>query len=131
MFAPNAASAYAKMSTTILGPRSIEQKTFQQVTGLLQAAKTNSTPSIAQLAEAVHKNTQLWTILATDAASDANSLPMALRAQIISLAVYSQKTGRAVLRKEADVDQLLEINRAIMAGLDGDSGTTQQPPKVQ
>jgi len=131
MFASNAASAYAKVSTSILGPRSIEQKTFQQVTGLLSAAQAAGGTSFGQLAEAVHKNTQLWTILATDAASDANALPPQLRAQIISLAVYSQKTGRAVLRKEAEIEQLLEINRAIMAGLDGDTGTPQQPLKVQ
>ncbi len=131
MFAPNAASAYAKVSNAVLGPRSIEQKAFQQITGLLQAAQSGRQVKTAQLAEAVHKNTQLWTILATDAASEANALPPALRAQIISLAVYSQKTGRAVLRKEAEIEELIEVNRAIMAGLDGDAGSSPQPVKVQ
>jgi len=131
MFATNAAAAYAKVSNSVLGPRSVEQKVFQQVTGLLNAANASTNISTAQIAEAVHKNSQLWTILATDAASEENALPPALRAQIISLAIFSQKTGRAVLRKESKLDELIEVNRAIMAGLDGDAGTQQPVTRIQ
>lgn len=131
MFAPNAAAAYAKVSQKVLGPRGIEKKAFQQVTGLLQAASDDPTLSTATLAEAIHNNSQLWTLLATDASSEANALPPAFRAQIISLAIFSQKTGRAVLRKEAQIDDLIEVNRAIMAGLDGNSSTPQVLSAVQ
>jgi len=131
MFAPSAAAAYAKVSRNVLGPRTVEQKAFQRVTGLLQAMEDEVDVSTVRLAEAIHTNSQLWTILATDAASEANGLPPALRAQIISLAVYSQKTGRAILRKEGQLDDLIQINRAMMAGLDGDPGTPPAPNRVQ
>jgi flagellar protein FlaF len=128
---PNAAAAYAKTSRKLLSPRGIEEKAFQQVTGMLQAVNGIANAPTAKLAEAIHNNTQLWTLLATDAASDANALPPALRAQIISLALYTQKTGRAVLRKEAELDDLIQINRAIMAGLDGARGVQHAVSAVQ
>jgi len=122
MYATNAATAYAKVSNSVLGPRSIEQKAFRQVTGMLSAASQDENVSMARLAEVVQLNSKLWTILAVDLASTHNGLPEALRAQIISLALYSQKTGRAVLRNEAQLTDLIEINTAIMDGLDGDTG---------
>lgn len=123
----SAAAAYAKVSTTILGPRSIEQKAFQQVTGLLSAVNEGENVPMARIAEAIHRNSQLWTLLAADAATAENALPPALRAQIISLALYSQKTGHAVLRKEASLDALIEINTAIMTGLDGAGAPVASP----
>ncbi len=115
----NAAAAYAKVSTTVLGPRSIEQKVFRQITGLLSAANEGENVPMSRIADAVYRNSQLWTLLAADVASDDNALDPALRGQIISLALYSQRTGQAVLRKEASLDALIDINTAIMNGLEG------------
>lgn len=131
MYASQAAAGYAKVTTNVLGPRSVEQKIFQRTTGLLMAANENPSASMAQIAEAVYKNSQLWTLLAVDASSDQNALPPKLRAQIISLAIFSQKTGRAVLRGEAGLGDLIEINSAIMAGLDGDPGSHDHLERVQ
>ena len=119
MHASNAAAAYAKVSTTVLGPRSIEQKVFRQVTGLLSAANDGENVPMSRIADAVYRNSQLWTLLAADVASEGNALDPALRGRILSLALYSQRTGQAVLRKEASLDALIEINTAIMQGLEG------------
>lgn len=131
MHVPNAASAYASVTTSILDPRGIEQRVFQQTNGRLMAARDTPGASFAQLAEAVHANTQLWTMLAVDVLSDENTLPKTLRGQIASLAIYAQKTGRAVLREEAKVDELIDLNRAMIAGLGGDTGTANATRSVQ
>ena len=62
----NAAAAYAKVSTTVLGPRSIEQKVFRQITGLLSAANEGENVPMSRIADAVYRNSQLWTLLAAD-----------------------------------------------------------------
>lgn len=131
MYATNAATAYATVTTSILAPRDIEQRIFQQVNGRLMAIKDNPDATATEIADAIYANTQLWTMLAVDVLSDENTLPEQLRGQIASLAIYSQKTGRAVLRKEASVDDLINVNRAIIAGLDGDPGTAPAQKRVQ
>lgn len=131
MHASNAASAYANVATSVLDTRGIEQRIFQQTNGRLMAARDTPGASFAQLAEAVHVNTQLWTMLAVDVLSDENTLPKTLRGQIASLALYAQKTGRAVLREEAKVDELIDLNRAIIAGLSGDTGEGTAARSVQ
>lgn len=119
MYASNAAAAYASVTTNILGPRDIEQRVFQQVNGQLMAVRDDPHGHFSEVAGAVHANTQLWTMLAVDVLSDDNTLPLTLRGQIASLAIYSQKTGRAVLRGEAKIDDLIDVNRAMIDGLDG------------
>lgn len=119
----NAATAYATMTQTMASPRSAELQAFLRVNGRLMAARNNPEIAFTDLADAIHMNTRLWTILATDVASEGNTLPDALRAQIVSLALYSQKTGRAVLRGEAELNDLIDVNSAITNGLSGKSGT--------
>ncbi len=131
MYASNAAAAYAKVTKSVLGPRDIELRIFRQTNGKLMAARDNPNAPFSDLADAVHVNTQLWTMLAVDVLSDENTLPDTLRGQIASLAIYSQKTGRAVLRKEADINDLIAVNQTIIAGLDGESTSTNPVRGVQ
>jgi flagellar protein FlaF len=44
---------------------------------------------------------------------------MALRAQIISISIWVGKHTSAVIRREEEIDPLIEINRIIMQGLHG------------
>lgn len=119
----SAASAYAKVTKSTAAPRSVEYQAFLQVNGRLMAAKRNPDTPFGELAEAVYQNSRLWTILAADVALEENPLPLPLKAQIISLALYSQKTGKAVLRGEADLSDLIDVNTAITNGLRGQTGT--------
>ena len=66
-------------------------------------------------------NRRMWLALQADCASDANQLPDAFRAGIISLAIWVDKHSRKVLRHEADIVPLVDVNRTIMDGLSGNS----------
>ena len=131
MHANNVAAAYKNVSTSILGPRDIEQRVFQQSNGRLMAVRDNPDIAFAELAEAIYQNSKIWTTLAVDVFSDNNTLPESLRGQLASLALYAQKTGRVVLRKEASVDILIDLNSAIIAGLGGDSGAQTTARTIQ
>ena len=55
--------------------------------------------------------------MAVDVANKDNELPEALRAQIFYLAEFTQLHSRKVLRREATVAPLVEINSSVMRGL--------------
>lgn len=113
-----ARSAYSTMAAITPTDRSVEYKAFARITSSLAATKSDTGPaSFAKLSEAVYLNRRLWSILAADVASDENKLPEKARAEIVSLANFTWKHSHKVLRKEADVDVLIEINSSVMRGL--------------
>ena len=67
--------------------------------------------------EALDWNRRLWTILSNDCARPENALPPPVRAKIISLALWVNRHTSAVMRREAGIELLVEVNRAIMQGL--------------
>jgi flagellar protein FlaF len=75
--------------------------------------------------DAIDWNRRLWSALANDCAQPENQLPKALRAQIISLSSWVRRHSSAVMRGEEPFDDLIEINRIMMQGLDGK--TTDAP----
>lgn len=114
-----ARQAYDPAKTTLRTGRSAEAQLFGQITARLQAAIDKGPGAFAQLAEALHDNRRLWAALAADVADDDNSLPAPLRAQILSLADFTLRHSSSVLRTEAGAEALVEINRAVMRGLNG------------
>ena len=117
-----AQTAYATTQSPIRTPRSTEYEAFARVTHRLKDASQKGRAGFAQLAEAIHSNRRLWTLLAGDVADDANALPRALRAQIFYLAEFTNHHSTLVLNGEGDVDVLIEINTAIMRGLRSHGG---------
>ena len=69
------------------------------------------------LAEALHQNRRLWSLLAQDCADPENTLPKPLRAQIISLSLWVSRHTSAVMRDGSDIEPLIEVNRSVMQGL--------------
>ena len=118
---PNAfaARAYNQNARSVGTPRSIEYQAFQRVTAMLRAAAEPEAPFEKALS-AVLQNSKLWGVLATDLLSDNNSLPEALRAQLLSLAEFSRKHGLQVMSGKADLAPLIEINVTVMRGLRGE-----------
>jgi flagellar protein FlaF len=116
-----AKAAYRAQARTIRTERGLEYDALARITHRLKSA-AEEPGAIGPLASAVHDNRRLWTIFATDAADRANSLPVELRARIISLAEFTRQHSGRVLRDGADVTPLIEINLAIMRGLNGDGG---------
>ena len=103
-------------------PRNTEYRIFAQVTrALMEVGERNSLDR--GFRDAIEWNRRLWNALEIDLASEKNLLPDALKAQIISVAMWVEKHSARTLRGEAAVEPLITINRAIMAG-DGESGVT-------
>lgn len=114
---------YAPASAAVRSPRSTEHQLFAQITARLRRAAHPETGSYGDLVSALHENHKLWTTLAVDVASDDNALPKQLRAQIFYLAKFTQQHTAKVLRKTADADALIDINRSVMSGLAGQEVT--------
>ena len=112
-----ARQAYDPAQTTLRTGRSAEAQLFGQITARIQTAIDKGPGAFAQLAEALHDNRRLWGVLAVDVADDANSLPATLRAQILYLAEFTFLHSSKVLKEGADAEALVEINRAVMRGL--------------
>ncbi|MFN3273889.1 MAG: flagellar biosynthesis regulator FlaF [Paracoccus sp. (in: a-proteobacteria)] len=98
--------------------RDIEYDAFSRVTRMLrQCGRRCTTP---QAVQAVHLNTELWTLLAADLAEPGNALPDETRAGLISLAGFCIRHGHKAMTGEASTDVLIDINMSIMKGLRGE-----------
>lgn len=98
--------------------RDSEYDAFSYVTRLLRDAKNSRLgPATVQ---AIHKNSELWSILATDLAQPDNTLPDETKAGLISLAGFAIRQGFSVLNNGGTIDSLIEVNVAIMKGLRGE-----------
>jgi flagellar biosynthesis activator protein FlaF len=117
-----ARQAYAPVNSPLRTDRSTELQIFSQTTSRLRLAATATPPDFARLAAALHENRRLWTLLAADVADAENGLTQDLRAQIFYLAEFTAYHSRKVLKGEATVDALIDINLAIMRGLSGQTG---------
>lgn len=108
--------AYQRAATQAESPRELEYRAFGQVTaGLVRAKEENLVA--APLAEALDANRRLWNMLAADCSLPKNQLPLDLRGQIISLAMFVARYSSQVLRDGEEIDPLIDINRTMMEGL--------------
>jgi flagellar protein FlaF len=108
--------AYQRAATQADTPRDLEYRAFGQVTAGLVRVKEER-PPLDAVAEAINANRRLWNVLAADCAVPENRLPLALRGQIISLAMWVARYSSEVLRDGADLEPLIDINRTMMEGL--------------
>lgn len=116
-------AAYQKAAQKTEDPRQLELRAFAHATRELIAASELPKSEIGRRAEALSRNRRLWTLLASDCATEGNGLPPTLRAQIISLSLFVDRQSRAVIREDESFDVLIEINRTIMEGLASTSPT--------
>jgi flagellar biosynthesis activator protein FlaF len=114
-----ARQAYAPANSPLRTDRSTELQIFSQTTARLRLAAAATPADFARLATALHENRRLWTLMAADVADDDNGLSPDLRAQIFYLAEFTAYHSRKVLKGEATVEALVDINLAIMRGLSG------------
>ena len=113
-----AQQAYAPARPTIQTHRAIEAQVITDITVRL-SRKTSDFPTLAR---AVHDNRTMWTTLAIDVADPANALPATLRAQIFYLAEFTEQHSKKFLQGEADLAPLIDINTAIIRGLNARGG---------
>lgn len=112
-----ASTAYAAIQPSIKSARSIEYDAFARVTTAILEAGSNPR-NVLQRVRALTDNIKLWTVLAKDLADDQNALPDELRASLISLAGFSIRHSQKAMSRDGDLAPLVEINRAILRGLD-------------
>lgn len=116
-----ARQAYAPASSPLRTGRSAELQAFTDATSRMRRASGNGPFDMPAIAAALHANRRLWTLLAAEVADADNALPPALRAQIFYLAEFTMQHSAKVLRGEASIDPLIDINVAVMRGLSGSS----------
>jgi len=114
--------AYQQATARAESPREAEYRLFGQVTRALMAAAELDPSDLRGRVDALDWNRRMWTALASDCAEAGNSLPDALRAGIISLSIWVSKHTSAVIRREDEIEPLIEVNRMIMQGLGGEQG---------
>jgi len=109
--------AYQKAATWAESPRQMEYRLFAQVTlALMEAAKSDPLDVVARV-DVLDWNRRVWGALRDDCSSPENGLPAPLRASIISLAIWVGRHTSAVIRRQEEIEPLIEVNRMIMQGL--------------
>ena len=109
--------AYQKAATWAESPRQMEYRLFAQVTlALMEAAKSDAADIQARI-DVLDWNRRVWSALSEDCSSPGNALPAPLRASIISLAIWVGRHTSAVIRRQEEIEPLIEVNRMIMQGL--------------
>ena len=111
--------AYAPTQAFTRTERSVEAQLMSQNTARLRAAAHSKNTNFPAFASAIYDNRRMWTTLAIDVADNDNGLPKELRAQIFYLARFTEEQSRKVLRGEASAEALIEINTAVLRGLNG------------
>ena len=111
-------SAYQSVSRIAEGPRVSEHRLLGQITGEMIAARDAGRTGMA-LASALHRNREVWNVFSADCAASGNGLPDQLRASIVSLALWVDRHSSDVIAGRETIDDLIEVNRAIMEGLAG------------
>jgi flagellar protein FlaF len=84
----------------------------------MEAAKRDPI-EIGARVDALDWNRRVWSALGADCSHPDNGLPGPLRASIISLAIWVGKHTSAVIRREEEIEPLIDVNRIIMQGLSG------------
>jgi flagellar protein FlaF len=113
---------YAAAQNAAASPREIEIRAFRYVNGLMAGAT-----DFAQRVAALHKVSQLWSILVGDLTTDSNALPMELKARLISLGLWAQREAAARMADEESLDPLIALHRDMIAGLEGQGMMTPPP----
>ena len=105
---------YQQAQVKTESPKQTEYRLFAQVTRALMEAEGHGPMAVIK---AVDWNRRMWIALQADCASEQNALSQDIRAGIISLAIWVNKHSRDVIKKKAEVQPLIDVNRTIMAGL--------------
>jgi len=123
-------AAYQQTIAECEDPRRIEYRVFLRITLDLEAHRDADWRS-AGLKDALWRNLELWNTLRADLLDDGNALPESLRAGLVSLSFSVERQTRHVLRGEAGVGLLIDINRSIMQGLQGAAHPVPAQPALE
>jgi flagellar protein FlaF len=111
--------AYQQAAQRAETPRDVEYRLFAQVTRALLDLKSTPREDLRAWIDVLHWNRRIWAALADDCSTSSNALPEQTRAQVISLSLFVHRTTSQVMRRETDIDVLIDLNRTMMQGLSG------------
>jgi len=106
----------AQGATVVQNGRDTEYRLLAQVTGALIKAR-DGTVGLQEKLNAILRNEKVWTVFLADLNHPDNALPRDLKGGIASLALWVMRETRLVIDTDAPLDDLILINRQIMAGL--------------
>ncbi|MBB5710730.1 flagellar biosynthesis regulator FlaF [Sphingomonas xinjiangensis] len=109
-------TAYQAARSRAETPRAAEHRLLSQITGEMMDAESAGLKG-AQLINPLHRNREMWTAFMTDCGAEGNSLPVELRASIISLGLWVQRFTSDVMAGREPIGELIALNRTVMDGL--------------
>lgn len=110
--------AYKQTMREIQSPKDSEAKIISAITKGLERHAPEGFKS-SSLKDYLVKNQKLWVAVRNDTGSEGNSLPVALRAQLVSLSLWVERHTASVLTGMGDVQDLIDVNHNLIAGLSG------------
>jgi flagellar protein FlaF len=111
--------AYTQNQVAVCTDRAMEAQLIGRITSRLRAAHAPGRGNYPKLIAAIHENRRMWTTMAAEVADGENALPKELRAQIFYLAEFTEHHSQKVMRGLADVTALIDVNTAVLRGLNG------------
>ncbi|MGR3838953.1 MAG: flagellar biosynthesis regulator FlaF [Cognatishimia sp.] len=122
-------TAYKRTITQTESPRQIERRVFANVTAELEAQSVEFDVTEQSgdklrilsggLRDTLSYNQRIWQTIRSDLVNPANGLSPDLRAGLISLSLWVESHTNEVLKGQKKVKPLLDINRSIIRGLEG------------
>lgn len=111
-------NAYKRARNIVETPRQAERRLMYEITGDMVHARDSGFAGGA-LMPALHRNRELWSVFSAACGTAGNELPAALRASIISLALWVDHFTSDVVAGREPIDDLIIVNRDIIEGLSG------------
>lgn len=107
--------AYQSSGAPTKTERSGEYDTVARVTSRLRLAAEQG--NFNQLAAAIDTNRRMWTTIAASVTDTENSLPDDVKATLFYLSEFTTVQSRKVLTEGEDASALIDVNLAVMRGL--------------
>lgn len=124
-------NAYRKTIAHTEQPRQIERRLLSEVTAelkdhidfdILQNPEGKLSALNDGLRTIIIRNQKIWQVLMHDLMESENLLDPALRANLISIALWVDRHSTAVLKGDKKIMPLITVNLSLIRGLSGDSG---------
>jgi len=109
--------AYGEIAQRTAGNKAIEFALFQQITDALASVADPQNRDLTAWGDALYRNQQLWTIIATDMLLPSNGLPDNLKRSLLFLSDYVRQSSLRILAGEESIHDLIDVNKTVMAGL--------------
>lgn len=109
-------ATYQRVRAIAETPRATEYRLVGEITGELLAAWDRGLRG-PLLMPALHRNREMWSTFSAACGAPGNGLPEALRASIISLALWVDRFTSDVVAGQEEIGPLVEVNRSVLEGL--------------